>query len=112
MSTRFGSTQELIVMHYEGSPKHREPWQRGRQGSLCPNNLNQSTVKQLLADSVLVGNKRYAIYEGRPYCAQRHAPDRWHGYPIGWVEVPEPLRRNWLKERRLQRRDVRRHWKR
>lgn len=62
-------------MRYEGSPKHREPWQPGRRGSLCPNDLNQSIAKQLLADSVLMGNKRYAVYQGRAYCAQQHALD-------------------------------------
>ena len=97
-------------MRYEGSRKHREPWQPGRRGTLCPNHLDQSIVQWLLEESELVGNKRYAVYEGRAYCAQQDGNDRWHGYPVGWVEVPERLRRRWLNEDRLRRRDIRNHW--
>ena len=57
-----------------------------------------------------MGNKRYATHEGRAYCAQEHGADVWHGYPVGWVDVPESLRRTWLKQRRLKRRDVKKHW--
>ena len=97
-------------MRYEGSSKHRDPWQPGRRGSLCPKDLDQAIVQQLLEASELVGNKRYAVYEGRAYCAQQHRADTWHGYPVGWGAVPETLRRNWRREGRLRRRDIKDHW--
>ena len=97
-------------MRYESNPKHKQPWQRGRRGSLCPETVDLETARRLLSDSELVGNKRYAVHEGRAYCAQKHGADAWHGYPVGWVEVPGILRRKWREDGRLQRGDMRKHW--
>ena len=66
--------------------------------------------QQLLEGSEEAENKRYAVYEGRAYRAQQHAADAWHGYPVGWVEVPEKLRNKWLAEGRVQKKNVREHW--
>ena len=97
-------------MHYESNCKHKEPWQRGRRGTLCPRDVDRTIAEQLLADSELEGGKRYAAHDGRAYCAQQHLPDLWHGYPVGWREVPEKFRRKWLKEGRVRKRDINRHW--
>lgn len=97
-------------MRYEGNPKHRKPWQPGRRGTLCPDDIDRAIAQRLLADSALEGAKRYAVHEGRAYCAQEHRPGLWHGYPIGWEDVPEHLRRRWLREGRVRRRDIKRHW--
>ena len=97
-------------MRYECSRKHKQPWQRGRRGSLCPESIDLATARVLLSGSEPVGNKRYATHEGKAYCAQEHGADVWHGYPVGWVDVPESLRRTWLKQMRLKRRDVKKHW--
>jgi len=97
-------------MRYESSPKHKEPWQRGRRGVLCPREFDAEHARQLLADSEPDGDVRYAVHEGRAYCARRHGPDDWHGYPIGWIRVPERLRRRWMDEGRVRRRDIRAHW--
>ena len=51
-------------------------------------------------------DKRYV----EAYRAQQHGTDVWHGYPVGWVEVPEKLRTKWLAEGRVQRRNIREHW--
>ena len=97
-------------MRYESNPKHRQPWQRGRRGSLCPETVGLKAARRLLSDSEPVGDKRYAVHEGRAYCAQEHEADAWHGYPVGWREVPESLRRAWLAQGRLRKQDVRKHW--
>ena len=97
-------------MRYECNPKHKQPWQRGRPGSLCPESMDLATAQALLSASEPVGGKRYAVHEGRAYCAQRHGDDSWHGYPVGWREIPKSLRRTWLAQKRLQRRDVKKHW--
>ena len=67
-------------------------------------------AEQLLAGSDPEGGKRYAAHAGRAYCARQDGCNVWHGYPIGWKEVPEKLRRKWLREGRMQRRDIRKHW--
>ena len=100
-------------MRYEGSVKHKEPWQPGRKGALCPKGVDQRTAQRLLDDSVLFGDaRRYAVHESRAYRAQRsqYGSDVWHGYPVGWVAVPEPLRLRWIKEGRIRRSDVQKHW--
>lgn len=97
-------------MQYEGNPKHKDPWQRGRQGSLCPKTIGLATAQQLLEHSELEGQARYAVYEGRAYCARQHGNDLWHGYPIGWSEVPPGIRTHWEREGRVTRRDIKKHW--
>ena len=97
-------------MRYEGNPKHKQPWQRGRSGSPCPETVGLETARRLLSDSEESDGKRYAVHEGRAYCAQEHGADAWHGYPVGWREVPESLRRMWLAQGRLRKQDVRKHW--
>src|ERR1700736_2407885 len=77
-------------LKYESNPKHRDPWQPGKKGSLCEPEV-RSFAEQLLKESVLYGDKRYAVYKGKAYCAQQHGPNLWHGYPVGWQEVPSKL---------------------
>lgn len=97
-------------MRYESSLQHKEPWQRGRRGALCPKEIDAASAQQLLADSGADGDVRYAVHEGRAYSARQHGPDVWHGYPVGWIGVPERIRRKWLDEQRVRRRDIRTHW--
>lgn len=80
--------QELV---YESNPKHSEPWQSGKKGSLCEPGIRE-LADQLLLQSVLHNEKRFAVHDGRAYCAQQHSPNHWHGYPVGWVEVPPKFR--------------------
>ena len=65
---------------------------------------------QLLAASSLVGEKRFATHDGRAYCAQVTQNDLWHGYPVGWKEVPHTLRLEWRRGGLVRRRDIRRNW--
>ena len=97
-------------MRYECNRKHKLPWQRGRKGTLCPKHIDQVMAQQLLEESEAAEDSRYSVYEGRAYRAQQHGEDAWHGYPVGWVEVPEKLRNKWRKEGRLRRKDLREHW--
>jgi len=96
-------------MRYRSNSKHSEPWQRGRKGSLCAPQI-RPLAQTLLEQSLQVGDKRYALHEGKAYCGQAEAEDVWHGYPVGWMEVPEPVIRQWITEGRLTRRQVKRHW--
>jgi mono/diheme cytochrome c family protein len=94
-------------MRYGPNPKHKEPWQRGRKGSLCPP-MPRSLPQEVLEQSVPYGQKRYACHEGRAYCAQCHGQDRWHGYPVDWWEVPPSVRSDWLARGFLTKRQMRR----
>jgi hypothetical protein len=97
---------------YEANPKHKEPWQSGRKGSLCPTRIDEMQRDALFAASVAVGQIRYATDGEKAFAAQQHdaAADLWHGYPVGWKEVPESLRREWVHAGHVRRRCVRQHW--
>jgi hypothetical protein len=97
-------------MLYEGNPKHKHPWQCGKKGSLCPKSMSVNP-QDLLDRSVLwLDGKRYSTCDGRCYCAQEHRPDHWHGYPIGWLEVPELLRRQWRDTGEISKQDISKNW--
>ena len=99
-------------LRYEPNPKHKEPWQPGRKGSLCPPvaELSLQDAARMLKVSVKWGEKRYAHHDGRAYAAQEHEPGRWHGYPVGWVEVPTDVRNQWLKSDAIKKRHLSRYW--
>ena len=94
---------------YESNPKHRDPWQIGKKGSLCEPEVRPISA-DLLRTSVFWEGKRYAVHGGRAYCAQEHSPNRWHGYPVGWVEVPSKLARQWIRDGDLRNHDRKKYW--
>ena|SRR5690242_13002032 len=95
-------------MHYEPNPKHKPVPQPGRRGSVCPKGVDASA---LLAASDLVGAKRFATDGLQAFCAQCHDGMRnaWHGYPVGWEEVPPALISQWLAQGLVERRTLRRY---
>lgn len=97
-------------VRYESNPKHSQPWQRGRRGSLCTDPEARKNARTLLEQGEPSGGKRYAVFKGRAYCAQEHGDDAWHGHPVGWKEVPAELRHKWQKAKRVERREIRLHW--
>lgn len=97
-------------MRYESNPKHSDPWQPGRRGAQCPKGVSSKVAECLLQNSELAGRKRYAVFEGQAFCAREHAEGAWHGYPVGWVQVPYAIRRRWLAAGALQKHDMRRNW--
>jgi hypothetical protein len=98
MKTRMIYRSRALI--YEPNPKHKEPWQRGRKGSLCPS-MPLALVRSLLANSMPHGNKRYACYQEQAYCAQEHAQGRWHGYPVAWDEVPPQIKNAWIAQEQV-----------
>jgi hypothetical protein len=94
---------------YESNPKHSEPWQTGKKGSLCEPEV-RPLAAGLLRAGVIWKGKRYAVHMGRAYCAQEHSPNRWHGYPVGWVEVPSKLARQWIRSGALTNHDRKKYW--
>jgi len=102
--------QSRRAMTYEGSPKHREPWQPGRRGSLCPREIELHEAQRLLAGSVCVGAARYATWRGQAFCAREHRTGFWHGYPVAWREVPPVVRLEWVRSRLVSKSEVRKNW--
>ncbi|QLA15246.1 hypothetical protein [Desulfolutivibrio sulfoxidireducens] len=98
---------------YECNPKHKEPWQPGRKGTLCPRDKNLDPQK-MLADSIIDGNKRFSTSDGIAYAAQCHKKDEsteyWHGYPEAWSNIPYAIKKKWLTENKVKRQHLRKFW--
>ena len=94
-------------MDYEPNPKHKPIPTPGRRGSICPPGVDTS---RLLAASSPIGSKRFATDGQAAFCAQCHDEmrDLWHGYPVGWNEVPPLLVSQWIAQGVVDRRAVRR----
>jgi hypothetical protein len=92
---------------YEPNPKHKPIPTPGRHGSICPPHADGPG---LLSVSDLYNSKRYATDGADAYCAHRHDVERnaWHGFPIGWDEVPPALVSRWVLADKVDRRTVRR----
>jgi len=107
-ATQFGGMHPV----YEGNPKHKTPWQPGRKGSLCPSDISLEAARRLLLSSVVEGKRRYAVDKGRAFCAQQHDAIRnpWHGYPVGWREVPAGVRQQFMVTGVVAARDMKRYW--
>ncbi|GAA0397389.1 hypothetical protein Acor_74890 [Acrocarpospora corrugata] len=93
------------VLIYEPNPKHKPIPTPGRHGSICP---PYADGPGLLQESDLTGCKRYATDGTEAYCAQEHIEGKWHGYPVGWEEVPPRLVADWIASGKVTRRTVRR----
>lgn len=51
---------------------------------------------------------QYATHKGMAFKAYP-GQGAWHGYPVGWNEVPPTICTKWLREGLIQRGDVRRY---
>jgi len=96
-------------MQYESNAKHTEPWQQGRKGSMCPKSITSDRAQELLNESVQEGGKRYATDGERAYCAQEHRDGFWHGYPVGWREVPVKVRRKFETDGKVSPRMIKKY---
>ena len=100
-----GGEPETQTLIYEANPKHKPVPAPGRHGSICP---RQADGPALLLQSELVGRKRYATDGVSAYCAQQHAADKWHGYPVNWDEVPPSVVAKWVAADKVERKMIRR----
>jgi hypothetical protein len=98
------------ILKYEPNAKHKEPWQRGARGSLCPRHADGPSLLASSEADPSNPNKRYATDGTRAYCAHAHAPGRWHGFPVEWRRVPAKLRTDWLARGLVSKRSVQENW--
>jgi hypothetical protein len=91
---------------YEPNPKHKEPWQRGARGSLCPKDADGPALLAASTVDPQRPGKRYATDGHRAYCGQEHLAGRWHGYPVQWREVPASIRRALVSDYQVSKRDL------
>lgn len=109
-----------IELTYRGIIKHKRWRPDGGFGTICPEWSHETggqgfggdpyahewpttAAQRMLANSYLVGKKRYGAGRGIAFCAQQSGDGTWHGYPIPWCDVPEDAF-NWLVENDYARR--------
>lgn len=95
---------------YEPNLKHKEPWQRGARGSLCPRGASGPSLLATSEIDIEHPGKRYATDGTRAYCGHEHSPGCWHGFPVEWRVVPAYIRNAWLADGHVSRRAVRDQW--
>ena len=111
---------------YRGNSKHKDRPVRGIKGTLCPEWTHRTAAAGLSNDALAlaweeteafrlfaaaildVNGRRYATARGIAFEAQSTEDGTWHGYPIPWNDVPNALRRRWLKEAKVTRRELKR----
>jgi hypothetical protein len=97
------------VAVYTASPKHCEPITAQRPGTKCPA-WSGAVAQELLNESIPMGGKRVATRNGIAFVAAvtDRMQDVWHGYPEAWDAIEPVIKRRWLDEGRITRRDLRR----
>ncbi len=112
-------------IQYRGSPKHKNRPARGPKGTLCPEWTHRTEGKGLGDDMfahpwgeteaarlfasafVHAGTgRRYATSRGIAFEAKPTDDGTWHGYPIPWEQVPDQVRRQWLAEKLVTGRQI------
>lgn len=113
-TSEYGAEQDSAsgdeALLYEPNPKHKEPWQRGARGSLCPKDADGPALLAASRVDPIHPGKRYATDGHRAYCGQQHLPGRWHGYPVQWREVPPAIRRGLVTDHQVSKREIREYW--
>jgi hypothetical protein len=97
-------------LRYEPNPKHKEPWQRGARGTLCPEDVDGPALLAASEVDPSSPGKRYATDGQRAYCGHEHSPGCWHGFLVEWRKVPAEIRNAWIAEGRVRKRTVKEFW--
>ena len=114
--------------HYRGSPKHKNIPARGSKGTLCPDWTHENPAGSLGNDlfahqwsntkaATLFANAvidpetghRLATERGIAFEAKPTNDGTWHGYPVAWESIPDQIRRGWLADGKVSRRDIKRY---
>jgi hypothetical protein len=95
---------------YVPNPRHKQPWQPGARGTLCPKAVDGAALFQAATADPDHPTKRYNTDGERAYCAHPSSGDVegeqeivWHGFPINWRDVPAMVQRQWIVDGRLAR---------
>ena len=85
---------------YEGSPKHKS-WLRpfDPDATQCPawSHEGRSTCSTT-ASLILRVKRRFATHRGMAFAARPPRADIWHGYTVPWAEVPESVRKRFVRD--------------
>jgi hypothetical protein len=77
---------------------------------MLAHNWEDTEASRLFAAAVVdpASGRRFATARGIAFEAKSTEDGTWHGYPIPWVDVPNELRRQWLKAGSVTGRQIKR----
>jgi len=115
---------------YRGSQKHKNRPIAERKGTLCPEWTHHVPIGSDLRDMAahpwgctqahslfqqaveLAGSwRRFATANGIAFEAKPTGDGTWHGYPVPWETIPVDVLQQWLNDKKVNRRQVRKHWR-
>lgn len=95
---------------YTPNPRHKQPWQPGARGTLCPPGVDGVALFRTATVDPERPGKRYNTDGERAYCAHPDVKNPtegqevvWHGFPVPWTTVPPTVQRQWVAEGRIAR---------
>ena len=95
---------------YEPSPRHCEPITAQNPGVKCPR-WSVGIAQDLLEQAQIVGNTLQVTRDGVGFIGRftRNTEDGqiWHGYPEAWDVMDPDLKKLWLEQNLISRRDLR-----
>ena len=77
---------------------------------MCEREITREEAQTLLNESILVGIARYSVRDEKAYRGAEHSPGRWHGWPVGWKEVPPAVFREFRDKGKVSRSAKDRFW--
>jgi hypothetical protein len=114
---------------YRGNSKHKNRPANGQKGTLCPewthttpnaglsHNMHthdwQATRAETLFKTAEICegmNRRFATAEGIAFEAKPTKDGTWHGYPIPWEHVPAEIKKGWLANKMVSKRQITRYF--
>lgn len=102
--------QESVKRIYEPSPRHCEPITADSPGVKCPP-WSAAIAQELLDEAKFVGSALQATRNGVGFVGrltlERPEGQVWHGYPEAWDSMDPDLKKRWLAEKVISKRDLR-----
>lgn len=115
---------------YRGHTKHKNRPTGGAKGTLCPEWTHKTPTggfaddpyrhpwEQTEAATLFAGaefdlstRRRYATADGIAFEAKPTNDGTWHGYPIPWESVPGTIRKKWLGDGRVTRKQIKEYFR-
>jgi hypothetical protein len=121
-----GTDEMPTTSTYRGSRKHKDWRPGGGYGTICPNWTHrtptggfggdehahrwaETEAHSLFSESEVNSEepgKRFATRNGIAFVALQTEDGTWHGFPIPWNDVPEPLVTMWRKAKKVTNRQI------
>lgn len=95
---------------YQASPRHCQPISAENPGVKCPA-WSPALAQELLDGAERVGNALQATRDGVGFVGRLTLDtfdgQIWHGYPESWDMMDAELKKRWLSEKLISKRDLR-----